>query len=188
MRKIVLSMHVSLDGYVAGTNNEMNWIHADAQLFDYIKTLTDQASTALYGRVTYEMMNAYWPTAAQQPNASNHDIEHSHWYNKVNKVVLSTTLQGQDTADTHFIGDNLVQEITQLKASPGQNILMFGSPSAAQALMNFNLIDEYWLFLNPYILGDGKPLFTKLANSQTLELVSSQVFASGVVELRYRKK
>ncbi|HWJ28077.1 MAG TPA: dihydrofolate reductase family protein [Flavisolibacter sp.] len=87
MRKLVLFMHVSLDGYVAGPNGEMDWITVNEDIFDYAGRRTNEADTALYGRVTYQMMEGYWPTAADHPNASKHDIEHSAWYNKLEKLV-----------------------------------------------------------------------------------------------------
>src|SRR3954468_15144633 len=92
MRKIISLMHVSLDGFVAGPNGEMNWIKVDEELFDYIGKRISESDTALYGRVTYEMMEGYWPNAGNEPNASKHDIEHSKWYNKVHKIVLSKTM------------------------------------------------------------------------------------------------
>ena len=93
MRNLIFFMHTSLDGFVAGLNGEMDWINLDEAMFDFVATMTDQADTALYGRVTYEMMQSYWPTAGEQPNASKHDKEHSNWYNNVSKVVLSKTMQ-----------------------------------------------------------------------------------------------
>jgi dihydrofolate reductase len=89
MGKIVLFMHTTLDGFVAGQNGEMNWIIVDDEIFDFAGNNTDHADTALYGRVTYEMMEGYWPTAGNQPTASKHDIKHSNWYNRVTKVILS---------------------------------------------------------------------------------------------------
>ena len=83
MRKLIFFMHTSLDGFVAGLNGEMDWIKVDDAIFDFVGTMTDQADTALYGRVTYQMMESYWPTAGEKSNASKHDIEHSIWYNKV---------------------------------------------------------------------------------------------------------
>lgn len=185
MRKLILSDHISLDGFVAGPNREMDWIFVDGELFGYIKKLTDQADTAMYGRVTYDMMAEYWPTAAEQEGASEHDIEHSRWYNRVNKVVISHTMAGQDDDEVQIIGHDLVNEVRRLKQQPGKNILMFGSPSAAQALMAHGLIDEYWLFLNPILLREGIPLFTNSGHQENLKLIESHVFSSGVIELHY---
>src|SRR5215208_6430556 len=100
MKKLVLFMHASLDGFVAGPNGEMDWIKVDDEMFDYAGRETNEADTALYGRVTWEMMEAYWPTAANQPAATKHDIEHSEWYNKVTKVVLSKSMQGRNLKNT----------------------------------------------------------------------------------------
>ncbi len=158
MRNIIVSMHVSLDGFVAGTEGEMDWIQLDDEMFDLVGTLTDHADTALYGRITFQMMDGYWPNAADQPNATKHDIEHSRWYNSVNKIVISQSMKGFNPDKVSFIGDNIPEEIKKQKTLPGSNILIFGSPSACHLLMEHNLIDEYWLFVNPVSLGKGIPL------------------------------
>lgn len=186
MRKLVLFMHTSLDGFVAGPNGEMDWIIVNEEIFDYAGDRTSHADTALYGRVTYQMMEAYWPTAASQPNATKHDIEHSTWYDKVQKVVLSKTLKEEDLNNRTIISDNIPEKITALKQQPGKEIIIFGSPSAAHTLMQLNLIDEYWLFVNPIVLGEGIPLFKDIKRKK-LTLVKSNGFSSGVVCLHYEK-
>jgi dihydrofolate reductase len=186
MKRLVLFMHVSLDGFVAGPNGEMDWIHVDEEIFDYAGNRTNEADTALYGRVTYQMMEGYWPTAADQPNASKHDREHSAWYMKVSKVVLSKTMKGQNIPNTKIISDNIPAQINELKQQPGKEIIIFGSPSAAHTLMKDQLIDDYWLFINPVVVGNGVRLFKD--GSFPLELVKSYAFKSGVVCLHYRKK
>jgi dihydrofolate reductase len=178
-------MHTSLDGFVAGPNGEMDWIKVDEELFDYASKQTDQADTALYGRVTYQMMEAYWPTAADKPNASKHDKEHAHWYNSVTKVVLSKTLQEKDLRNTKVISSDVPAEIAKLKQGEGKNILIFGSPRAAHSLMEANLIDEYWSFINPILLGQGIPLFKGITSLRPLQLVSSKVFSNGVIGLHH---
>ncbi len=109
--KIILSIHTSLDGFVAGSKGEMDWIKIDDEMFDLVSKFTDEADTALNGRKTYQMMENYWPTAADKPNATKHDFEHSQWYNKVNKVILSRTLRSKETNNTTFISDNIFSEI-----------------------------------------------------------------------------
>ncbi len=180
-------MHTSLDGFVAGTNGEMNWIHADEEIFEFAGNQTDLADTALYGRVTYEMMDNYWPTAGDEPNASKHDKQHSQWYNTTPKVVLSTTLQEGDLQNTKVIAGNVAGEVSKLKQSEGKNIIIFGSPRAAHSLMEANLIDEFWLFINPVLLGSGIPMFNKIKERIGLKLVASNSFQSGVVCLHYEK-
>jgi len=186
MRKIVLFMHVSLDGFVAGPNGEMDWIHVDEEIFDYAAERTNHADMALYGRVTYQMMETYWPTAADQPNPSKHDIEHSRWYKNVSKVVLSKTMQGTVLPNTKIIAHNLAAEINPLKQAGEKEIVIFGSPGAAHSLMAENLIDETWLFVNPILIGQGIPLFKNIQHKRALKLVASHTFSSGVVCLHHQ--
>ncbi len=180
-------MHASLDGFVAGPNGEMDWIKFDDALFNFVGTMTDQADTALYGRVTYEMMQAYWPTAGDGPNAGKHEREHSAWYNKVSKVVLSRTMQDAGLQNTTVISDQLQENINNIKQQEGKNILIFGSPRASQSLLNEDLVDEFWLFLNPIILGKGMPLFNTVTGTTPLKLVESKTFDCGVIALHYEK-
>jgi dihydrofolate reductase len=187
MRQLISFMHTSLDGFVAGPNGEMNWIKVDEELFDFVGTMTEQSDTALYGRVTYEMMQSYWPTAGDEPNASKHDKEHSAWYNKVAKVVLSRTINETGLQNTKVIGDQLSENINKIKQQDGNNILIFGSPGASQSLLNEGLIDEFWLFVNPIILGQGIPLFKNVTGITKLKLIESRTFTSGVIALHYGK-
>jgi dihydrofolate reductase len=149
--------------------------------------MTDKADTALYGRVTYEMMQSYWPKAAEKPNATKHDIEHSTWYNKVLKVVLSKTMNDSGLHNTKVISGQLSDNINKLKQQEGKNILIFGSPAASQSLLNEGLIDEFWLFVNPIILGKGMPLFKDVTGTTKLNLIASKTFANGVIALHYGK-
>lgn len=181
-------MHTSLDGFVAGPNGEMDWILVDEEVFDFVPTLTDQADAALYGRVTYEMMQHYWPTAGEQPNASKHDIEHSHWYKKISKIVLSTTMSRDGLDNTLVIGDHIAENIHQLKQQEGKDILIFGSPRASNALLELNLIDEFWLLVNPILIGNGMPLFTADIDTTRLKLIESKTFSCGVIALHYETK
>ncbi len=189
MRKIVSFMHLSLDGLVARPTGGMDWIKHNAELFDYASARTNASDTALYGRVTYDMMQGYWPTAADGPNPSKHDIDHSTWYNKVEKIVLSHTLKGLQRDKTTVISDDFVEQIKALKAKPGGEIVMFGSPSATQSLMQHGLVDEFWLFINPVILGEGMPYFKGIKEQVNLKLEKTTTFESiGVVCLHYAKQ
>ncbi|SFH20691.1 Dihydrofolate reductase [Pedobacter insulae] len=178
-------MHLSLDGFVAGPNGEMDWIKVDQEIFDYVGTRINKGNTALYGRITYEMMESYWPTAADSPTATKHDIEHSKWYAQVHKVVLSKTLKETALTNTKIISDNLSNEINELKQTEGGDILLFGSPIATHSLIQQNLIDGYWLFVNPVILGQGIPLFKDIKDKTKLTLLNTHQFSCGVTELDY---
>lgn len=186
MRKIISFMHISLDGFVAGVNGELNWVKVDQELFDYVGKRINTGDTAMYGRVTYQMMEGYWPTAGDQPNASKHDIEHSKWYKQVKKVVLSDSMKDQTLPNTTFISDNLAEQINAIKQEEGNDILLFGSPTATHALLQQNLIDGFWLFVNPIVLGEGVPLFKGIKEKMKLNLLpTTHRFESGVVELNY---
>lgn len=185
MRKLIFFMHTSLDGFVAGLKGEMNWIKFDDELFDFVDTMTPKADTALYGRITYEMMQNYWPTAGQQPNASKHEKEHSAWYAKVSKVVLSRTISEKGLTNTKVISDQLADNINTIKNQPGKNILIFGSPTASHSLLREGLIDEFWLFVNPVLLGEGIPLFKGVTGMTALKLIETKIFSCGVIALHY---
>ncbi|HRG80442.1 MAG TPA: dihydrofolate reductase family protein, partial [Cyclobacteriaceae bacterium] len=192
MRNIISFMHISLDGFVAGPNGEMDWIKANEEIFDYVGKRISECDTALYGRVTYQMMENYWPTAADKPTATRHDIEHSRWYRKVNKLVLSKTMKDEGLTNTKIISDNLKDRINELKqsrpssgASGSNEILLFGSPTATHSLIQQNLIDGYWLFVNPIILGRGIPLFVDIKEKIKLKLLNTRPFTCGVTELNY---
>jgi dihydrofolate reductase len=187
MRNLIFFMHTSLDGFVARQNGELNWIKFDDAMFDFVASLTDQADTALYGRVTYELMQSYWLTAGEKPNATKHDIEHSTWYKKVAKIVLSKTINGTGIHNTTIISDQLSDRINELKQQEGKNILIFGSPGASQSLLNQGLIDEFWLLVNPIILGQGMPLFKDIIGTTKLQIIETKLFDCGVIALHYEK-
>jgi dihydrofolate reductase len=187
MRKLIVLMHISLDGFAAGPKGEMDWIKLDPDMFDFIGEMTDRADAALYGRPTWQMMDAYWPKAAEDPNASKHDKEHSAWYNKVTKYVMSRTLDGKGLRNTTVISDNLAENILKIKQQPGKDIMIFGSPSASHVLTALGLIDDYWLFVNPVLLGKGIPMFKNVPERMNLKLVESKTFSVGVIGLHYSK-
>ena len=131
-------------------------------------------------------MENYWPTAGDKPSATKHDLEHSKWYNKVHKVVLSKTMKDAGLTNTEIISDNLSDRINEIKQRVGTaDIALFGSPTATHSLMQQNLIDGYWLFVNPIILGQGIPLFTGIKEKIKLNLLTTRQFTCGVTELNY---
>lgn len=185
MRRIISFMHMSLDGFVAGPNGEMNWIKVNEEIFDHVGNRIGKGDIALYGRVTYEMMEGYWPTAGDKPGATRHDITHSRWYSKVHKVVLSRSLNVAGLMNTTILNDNLAERINEIRQGTGEDILLFGSPTATHSLMQLDLIDGYWLFVNPIILGHGISLFAGIQDKVHLNLVNTTQFECGVTELNY---
>jgi dihydrofolate reductase len=130
------------------------------------------------------MMEGYWPTAGDLPNASRHDREHSRWYNQVDKIVLSKSLKS-GPPKTKFISGDIASEVTKIKSGPGKNIMIFGSPQAVHMLSQHDLIDEYWLFVNPIVLGRGIPLFKGIREPKKLSLADSKAFPRNVIALHY---
>src|SRR5882762_6465174 len=111
MKKLRLFQHTSLDGFVAGPNGEMDFIKTSEELFDITNHYSTNSDTYILGRKTFEMMEWYWPTAGQQPNATKHDKAHSEWYIHVAKIVISNTLAPKQNSGTRVINKNLKGEI-----------------------------------------------------------------------------
>jgi len=187
MKKLKLLMHTSLDGFVADQDKGMDWIKLDDPMFAYIgNRFSNEVGTALYGKVTYGMMEGYWPTAAEQPRATEHTKRHAAWYKNIDKIVLSTTLQS-DNEKVSVIADNLAVRINEEKNKPGKDILIFGSPSATHSLLEQDLVDGFWLFVNPILIGEGVPLFDKVPQKEKLKFVGMEKFESGVLFLEYER-
>jgi len=187
MRKVVWLMHVSLDGFVARPNGEIDWIYLEDEMFEDVQNLVNSADTALYGRVTYQLMESYWPTAASRPGATKHDIDHSNWVNTALKIVFSRTLKSVGWKNTRIVKDHIGEEMIKLKNQPGKNLILFASPSLATTFMNHDLIDEYWSHINPIVLGKGIPLFKDINNIHRLKLLDSKTYKNGVVKLHYAR-
>lgn len=185
MRKVILLMHVSLDGFTAGPNGEMDWISVDDEIFRDAIDLSGTVDTAIYGRVTYQMMESYWPKVLTNPSSSQDGIHHAQWVENVQKIVLSRTLEKVEWNNTILIKDNIAEEITKLKQKSGRNMMIFGSPGIVSAFMKNNLIDEFRLNINPVILGNGIPLFKDISDRINLNLIKTKTFTSGVIGLHY---
>lgn len=158
MSNIILLMHVSLDGFVAGTNGELEWITLDPDLETHVDSLLEPIGTALYGRVTYGMMEGFWPTVPENPESTAHERKHAAWIENVEKVVVSRSLDEVTWKNATLLRD--AEDVAKVKQQPGGDIMIFGSPVLSHSLMKLGLIDEYRLNVNPTALGEGVPLFT----------------------------
>jgi dihydrofolate reductase len=184
-RSLLAFMHVSLDGFVANRRGEMDWITIDDEIFKDAIALADIADTALFGRVTYQMMESYWPTVLSNDSSTKLELQHAQWMQNASKIVVSSTLDKVDWNNTRLIKGNIAREILELKHRPGKNIMIFGSPGLTHSLMQWDLIDEYRININPVILGGGIPLFSAPARIN-LKLMTTKNFKSGVVGLHYK--
>ncbi len=186
MRRLILVAHTSLDGFVAGMNGELDGFEASEENLQFVCTLTEDADTALFGRVTYELLNGYWPTAANIPHATVGQVAYSNWYNNARKIVISGKIMDDNLANTIIIRKDILNEIAKLKEQEGKNILIFGSPTIFQ-LVQPDLIDSYWIFINPAIFGKGISLFAPTANNIKLKLMASKEFRNGEIALHYQR-
>lgn len=186
MRKVVLFMHLSLDGFCATPDGGLDWISYDDELQNWADDIIKNiVGSPLYGRVTYELMK-YWQTVLTDPNATKHDMEHAQWLENVEKIVFSKTLKKEDWNNTTVIsGSNLTEEVGKLKKQPGKDLVIFGSPSLAREFIDLGLIDEYQLSVSPVILGSGKTAFHDIMKKVKLKLLRSQILKSGVATLHY---
>jgi dihydrofolate reductase len=188
MRNIISLAHLSLDGFMAGPGGDMDFIVFNDELADLTYPLIDSVDLAVYGRVTYEMMEGYWPTAGDAPDASAHAKSHSRWYSGVKKVVASRTLATSKNPNLRVVSDDIVGALRAEKQKAGGDIMIFGSPTLTRALAAADLVDEWRLTLQPVILGGGLPLFAKGEKRTRLELRSSKSFGTGVIAVHYVTK
>lgn len=188
MRNVVLFMHISLDGFAAGPNGELNWISYDEELQKYAEGIVNTVGTPMYGRTTFQMMQGYWPTVLNNPSAKPHEIAHARWIENVEKIVFSKSLSKVEWNNTRLIHVNIAEEISKLKQQPGKDLVIFGSPGLAHSFMELDLIDQYQLTLNPVVLGRGIPMFEKIKSQSHLKLIDAKTLKSGVVGLHYETK
>lgn len=182
MRKIIVSNLVSVDGLFAGPNDELDWFVWNEETAEYVKGLFREVDTLLFGRVTYELMADYWPQATDE------DPVIADMMNNLSKVVFSGTLDRVEWHNSRLASGDIAVEVSRLKEQPGKDMVIFGSGSIVSVLSQQGLIDEYRLFINPVILGNGKAHFSGLTRRINLQLVDTRTFSTGVVLLRYRPK
>jgi dihydrofolate reductase len=182
MRKLISLMHVSLDGFCAGPDGGMNWIGYNDAIFADAVSLIERAGAAVYGRTTHGMMRGYWPAMLNQPDSA--EVRHARWVEDIPKHTFTRTMQSCDWNNSDLHRD--AGEIFELKKQPGRDLLIFGSPRLVHGFLELDAIDEFWLFLNPILLGGGTPYFTGAVRTK-LKLLDSKPFDIGVVRLHYAK-
>jgi len=185
MRKLILMMSVSLDGYFEGPNRELDWQLVDEELHAHFNAWLATMSAFLDGRVTYELMAGYWPTADADPAAPATVAEFARIWRDMPKFVFSRTLPRADW-NTTVVRDVVPEEIMKLKAQPGGDMVIGGADLAASFLRH-DLIDEFRIYVQPVLLGTGRPLFRTSEAKVSLRLAETKAFGSGVVLLRYQR-
>jgi dihydrofolate reductase len=181
MRKLIYSMTVSLDGYIAAPDGTIDWTAPDDELFRFHTQQVQEIGVHLCGRRLYEAM-VYWETAEESPLVADH-VEFARIWKALPKVVFSTTLDSV-VGNTRLARDGVGEEVSRLKEQPGKDIAV-GGAGLARACMKLELVDEWRLFVSPVLLGGGTPFFPTLDQRTNLELVETKMFVSRVVYLRY---
>ena len=186
MRKVIVTMWVTLDGFIAGPNEEMDWVMVDDKMGKYEDDLVSAADTLILGRVTYQSFAGAWPYVPESSSASEGEKEYARKLNAMRKIVFSRTLEKAEWNNSSLEKEVLPEEIAKMKQEPGKDMVIYGSASIVQAFTNAGLIDEYQILVHPVVLGSGKPLFTNIKDRVHLKLVKSETFPSGVVLLQYQ--
>jgi dihydrofolate reductase len=183
VRRVVLMISVSLDGFIEGPNREIGWHLVDDELHRHFNDELRDAGAFLDGRITYELMADYWPTADADPAASDPVVEFARIWREMPKIVYSRTLDRAGW-NTTVARDVIPAHIMALKVLPGGDLFVGGADLAA-TFMREHLIDEYRIYIHPVVLGAGKPLFAAGGPKVTLRLTQARTFRNGVVLLRY---
>jgi dihydrofolate reductase len=179
MRKLKLQVQVTIDGFIAGPNGEMDWLtfNWDDELKAYVSAITEPVDSIVLGRKLAQGFIPHW--------AANPELEGADKINKTAKVVFTKTMNDADWANTVLAKGDLVDEINALKQQDGQDIIVYGGASFVSSLIYHNLIDDYHLFVNPTAIGKGLPIFQELAHKQPLTLINASPFPCGIVVLHY---
>jgi dihydrofolate reductase len=187
MRKVIVTMWVTLDGFIAGPNNEMDWVGKlyDDAMGKYETDLVSSADTLILGRVTYQSFAGSWPNVPDNPSVSEGEKQYARQLNSMRKIVFSKTLDKAEWNNSTLMKEIVPEDIAKMKQEPGKDMIIYGSASIVQALTNLGLIDEYQLLVHPLVLGSGKPLFKDITKPVNLKLTRTENRKSGVVVLYY---
>lgn len=185
MRKIVFMISVSLDGFFEGPDGDLGWHLVDDEVHTHFNELLESMSVFIEGRRTYELMEAFWPTADEDPDSPAPMVEFAGIWRATPKIVYSRTLEA--------VGDNATivrevapDEVRALQAGPGGDMVI-GGPDLARTFMEHDLIDEYRFYIHPVMIGRGTPLFTPSDRTVDLRLAETRTFGNGVTLLRYER-
>jgi len=182
MRKLKLQVQMTVDGYIAGKNGEMDWTARDwdDELKKYVGGITEPVDCIILGRKLAQGFIPYW--------ASHPDEEGADKINGTKKVIFSKTLEKSEWDNAVLAKGDLVDEIAKLKKQGGKDIIAYGGATFVSALIKHRLIDEFHLFINPTAIGSGLSIFKELDIKQNLTLIKSKSYGSGIVVLNYEPK
>jgi len=187
MKKLIWLVDTSLDGYMSGPNGELDWLGADVddEFWTDVNALLGTVDAALFGRMTYQNFEQYWPAVPGNPASPKNEVEFSKWIEKTPKHVASTTLSNLSWNNSFLRRADVASSVSKMKEGKGKHVLMFGSCNLATQLFEAGVIDELQIRIHPIVLGAGRPAFKHGMVSRKLKLVHSKTFGSGVIGLRY---
>ncbi|MEI9810708.1 MAG: dihydrofolate reductase family protein [Bacteroidota bacterium] len=175
MRKLIAAINMTLDGFCDHTA-----MTADEEIHQHYNELLSNTGVLLYGRITYQLMESYWPSVVKNPTGTKSTDEFAVTIDNISKIVFSRTLKNVDWKNTKLKKEVIKEEILELKQQAGKNILV-GSPGLIVALTQLDLIDEYQIAIQPIILGSGLLLFKNIRDRVNLKLLSTKTFGCGAV-------
>src|SRR5687768_15054585 len=179
MRKLIAAINMTLDGFCDHTA-----LIADEEIHQHYNELLSNTDTLIYGRITYQLMESYWPSVVKNPTGIKPTDEFAILIDNIPKIVFSRTLKNVNWKNTKLKKEVIKEEILELKRQAGKNILV-GSPGLILALTQLDLIDEYQLAVHPIILGSGLPLFKNIGDRIDLKLLKTKTFGCGAIVLYY---
>ncbi|MGE5681863.1 MAG: dihydrofolate reductase family protein [Bacillota bacterium] len=187
MRKLKLQVQMSLDGYIAGLNGEMDWItwNWDDELNNYVRKITEPVDLILLGRKLAEGFIDAWASRAANPEEAYEDIEGIRKMNETPKIIFSRTLDKSRWPNAALAKGDLAEEVKKLKQQPGSDIIAYGGAEFVSNLIKYNLIDEYYFFINPAALGKGMSIFNNIGSRLNLKLAETNTFSCGIAVLKY---
>jgi dihydrofolate reductase len=188
MRKLILQIDVSLDGFVAGQNNDTSWVTSDEAMNQEASDLLSTVDTILLGRVAYQQFVTYWPFA--DVNAATTLSKITRQINEATKLIFSRTLKQVEWGtwnNARLIQTNAVEEVAKMKTQPGKNLLLYAGADIISTFIRADLVDEYRVRVHPVVMGQGKPLFPPIENQMNLKLVRAKAYQNGAVLLDYQR-
>lgn len=185
MRKLKLQVQMTIDGFISGTNGEMEWMKFlwTADIIDYVGGITEPVDTIILGRKLAEGFIPHWASVAK--DEKNPEQKAGIKFSETHKIVFSKTLTKSEWDNTDIENGDFVEKINELKNQSGNDIIVYGGGKFVSSLIKENLIDELHLFVNPAILGKGMPIFQDVETMKKLSLISSKHFDCGIIVLVY---
>lgn len=190
MRKLIVSMNVTLDGYISGPDNELDWHfrYWNEEMGRHAELELSRADTILLGGATYRAMAGYWPDRGRDLSFAREDLAFADMMNRYEKVVFTRSPEEMGWGNSRVVRGGVGEEVKRLKRQPGRHMIVYGSGRLVASLMEQGLVDEYVLWVHPVFLGQGQPMFRRPDRQLTLVLQKTKQFDSGVVVLYYEHR